>query len=323
MSRTGIIYGINGPVIYLKGDTGFKMSEMVYVGEEKLVGEVISLDKDQTTIQVYEETSGLRPGEVVEASGEAVSVTLAPGILDNIFDGIERPLERIAENAGAFITRGISVDSLDRQKLWDTHITVAEGDVLHGGDIIAEVPETRAIVHKCMIPPDVTGTVVSAVEDGKYTIHDTLVTLELSDGTTRDITMTQRWPIRVPRPAHDRIPASVPLITGQRILDTMFPIAKGGTAAIPGGFGTGKTMTQHQIAKWSDADIIIYIGCGERGNEMTQVLEEFQELVDPKSGNPLMDRTVLIANTSNMPVAAREASIYTVCNNTTYIIVNC
>ena len=238
-------------------------------------------------------------------------MTLAPGILDNIFDGIERPLERIAGNAGAFITRGISVDSLDRQKLWDTHITVAEGDVLHGGDIIAEVPETRAIVHKCMIPPDVTGTVVSAVEDGKYTIHDTLVTLELSDGTTRDITMTQRWPIRVPRPAHDRIPASVPLITGQRILDTMFPIAKGGTAAIPGGFGTGKTMTQHQIAKWSDADIIIYIGCGERGNEMTQVLEEFQELVDPKSGNPLMDRTVLIANTSNMPVAAREASIYT------------
>ena len=311
MSRTGIIYGINGPVIYLKGNTGFKMSEMVYVGEEKLVGEVISLDKDRTTIQVYEETSGLRPGEVVEASGEAVSVTLAPGILDNIFDGIERPLERIAENAGAFITKGISVDSLDMQKLWETHITVSEGDVLHGGDIIAEVPETRAIVHKCMVPPDISGTVVSVVEDGRYTIHDTLVTLELNDGTTRDITMIQRWPIRVPRPVHDRIPASVPLITGQRILDTMFPIAKGGTAAIPGGFGTGKTMTQHQIAKWADADIIIYIGCGERGNEMTQVLEEFQELVDPRSGNPLMDRTVLIANTSNMPVAAREASIYT------------
>ena len=311
MSRTGIIYGINGPVIYLKGNTGFKMSEVVYVGEEKLVGEVISLDKDRTTIQVYEETSGLRPGEVVEASGEAVSVTLAPGILDNIFDGIERPLERIAENAGAFITKGISVDSLDMQKLWETHITVSEGDVLHGGDIIAEVPETRAIVHKCMVPPDISGTVVSVVEDGRYTIHDTLVTLELNDGTIRDITMIQRWPIRVPRPVHDRIPASVPLITGQRILDTMFPIAKGGTAAIPGGFGTGKTMTQHQIAKWSDADIIIYIGCGERGNEMTQVLEEFQELVDPRSGNPLMDRTVLIANTSNMPVAAREASIYT------------
>lgn len=311
MRKTGTIYGINGPVIYLKGDTGFKMSEMVYVGKEKLVGEVISLDKERTTIQVYEETSGLRPGEAVEASGEAVSVTLAPGILDNIFDGIERPLERISEQAGAFITRGVSVDSLDMQKQWETHITVSEGDVLHGGDVIAEVPETRAIVHKCMVPPDLGGTVVFAAEDGKYTIQDTIVTLELDDGTRKELTMAQRWPIRVARPVHDRIPASVPLITGQRILDTMFPIAKGGTAAIPGGFGTGKTMTQHQIAKWSDADIIIYIGCGERGNEMTQVLEEFQELVDPKSGNPLMDRTVLIANTSNMPVAAREASIYT------------
>ena len=309
MRKTGTIYGINGPVIYLKGDTGFKMSEMVYVGEEKLVGEVISLDKERTTIQVYEETSGLRPGEIVEASGEAVSVTLAPGILDNIFDGIERPLERISEQAGAFITRGVSVDSLDLQKQWETHITVSEGDVLHGGDVIAEVPETRAIVHKCMVPPDLGGTVVFAAEDGKYTIQDTIVTLELDDGTRKELTMAQRWPIRAARPVHDRIPASVPLITGQRILDTMFPIAKGGTASIPGGFGTGKTMTQHQIAKWSDADIIIYIGCGERGNEMTQVLEEFQELVDPKSGNPLMDRTVLIANTSNMPVAAREASI--------------
>lgn len=311
MRKTGTIYGINGPVIYLKGDTGFKMSEMVYVGKEKLVGEVISLDKERTTIQVYEETSGLRPGEAVEASGEAVSVTLAPGILDNIFDGIERPLERISEQAGAFITRGVSVDSLDMQRQWETHITVSEGAVLHGGDVIAEVPETRAIVHKCMVPPDLGGTVVFAAEDGKYTIQDTIVTLELDDGTRKELTMAQRWPIRVARPVHDRIPASVPLITGQRILDTMFPIAKGGTAAIPGGFGTGKTMTQHQIAKWSDADIIIYIGCGERGNEMTQVLEEFQELVDPKSGNPLMDRTVLIANTSNMPVAAREASIYT------------
>ena len=287
------------------------MSEMVYVGKEKLVGEVISLDKDRTTIQVYEETSGLRPGEIVEASGEAVSVTLAPGILDNIFDGIERPLERIAENAGAFITRGISVDSLDTQKLWDTKLVVNEGDVLHGGDIYAEVQETRAIVHKCMVPPGVEGTVVSVVPDGEYTIDETLVTIELFNGEKRELSMTQHWPIRVPRPVSRRFPASVPLVTGQRILDTMFPIAKGGTAAIPGGFGTGKTMTQHQIAKWSDADIIIYIGCGERGNEMTQVLEEFSELVDPKSGNPLMDRTTLIANTSNMPVAAREASVYT------------
>lgn len=309
--KTGKIYGINGPVIYLKGKNGFKMSEMVYVGKERLVGEVISLDKDLTTIQVYEETSGLRPGEEVTASGAAVSVTLAPGILNNIFDGIERPLERIAESGGAFITRGVSVDELDKEKLWDTHMTVGIGDLVHGGMIIAEVPETRAIVHKCMVPPDVEGKVISVVPDGQYTIKDTLITLELADGTLKELSMTQRWPIRVPRPVSERYPASVPLVTGQRILDTMFPIAKGGTAAIPGGFGTGKTMAQHQIAKWSDADIIIYIGCGERGNEMTQVLEEFSELVDPKSGNPLMDRTALIANTSNMPVAAREASIYT------------
>lgn len=309
--KTGTIYGINGPVIYLKGKTGFKMSEMVNVGKEKLVGEVISLDKDLTTIQVYEETSGLRPGEEVEATGAAVSVTLAPGILNNIFDGIERPLEEIAKSGGAFITRGVSVDSLDTEKLWDTHITVSEGEFLHGGAIIAEVPETRAIVHKCMVPPEVEGTVVEVKPDGQYTINDTLVVLEQPDGTKKELSMTQRWPIRVPRPVHKRYPASIPLVTGQRIIDTMFPIAKGGTAAIPGGFGTGKTMTQHQIAKWSDADIIIYIGCGERGNEMTQVLEEFGELVDPKSGNPLMDRTTLIANTSNMPVAAREASIYT------------
>ena len=309
--NTATIYGINGPVIYLKGNTGFRMSEMVYVGKEKLVGEVIALTKDMTTVQVYEETSGLRPGEEVVASGSAVSVTLAPGILNNIFDGIERPLEEIAKSGGAFITRGVTVDSLDREKKWEAHITVKEGDFLRGGDIIAEVPETRAIVHKCMVPPEVEGTVVHVVPDGAYTIDETLITLQLNDGTTKELTMTQRWPIRVARPTHHRFPASTPLITGQRIIDTMFPIAKGGTAAVPGGFGTGKTMTQHQIAKWSNADIIIYIGCGERGNEMTQVLGEFSQLVDPRSGNPLMDRTTLIANTSNMPVAAREASIYT------------
>ena len=311
MLNTGTIYGINGPVIYLKGNTGFRMSEMVYVGKQKLVGEVIALDKDRTTIQVYEETTGLRPGEEVVASGNAVSVTLAPGILNNIFDGIERPLERIAETGGAFITRGVSVDSLDREKKWKTHIVVEKGQYLHGGDIIAEVPETHAILHKCMIPPDVEGTVKEVVKDGEYTIDETLVILELPDGGEKKLTMTQRWPIRVPRPTHHRFPASVPLVTGQRIIDTMFPIAKGGTAAIPGGFGTGKTMTQHQIAKWADADIIIYIGCGERGNEMTDVLNEFPELKDPKTGHSLMQRTVLIANTSDMPVAAREASIYT------------
>ena len=311
LSKTGKIYGINGPVIYLKGNTGFGMSEMVYVGRDHLVGEVIALDKDRTTIQVYEETSGLRPGEEVTASGNAVSVTLAPGILNNIFDGIERPLEKISETGGAFITKGISVDSLDREKKWDTHFTVKKGDYVNGGDIFAEVPETRAIVHKCMIPPHLHGTVVSVREDGPYTIEEPLLTLDTGNGQTVELPMAQKWPIRTPRPVSQRFAASVPLVTGQRLIDTMFPIAKGGTAAIPGGFGTGKTMTQHQIAKWSDADIIIYIGCGERGNEMTQVLEEFGELTDPRTGNPLMDRTTLIANTSNMPVAAREASIYT------------
>ena len=312
MLKTAKIYGINGPVIYLKGNTGFRMSEMVYVGEQKLVGEVIALDKDMTTVQVYEETTGLRPGEEVIASGSPVSVTLAPGILNNIFDGIERPLEDIAESSGgAFIPRGVSVDSLDRTKKWKTHITVKQGDYLHAGDIIAEVPETHAITHKCMVPPEVEGTVLVTVADGEYTIDEPLVRLELPNGQEKELTMTQHWPIRTPRPTHHRFPASVPLVTGQRIIDTMFPIAKGGTAAIPGGFGTGKTMTQHQIAKWADADIIIYIGCGERGNEMTQVLEEFSELTDPRTGKPLMDRTTLIANTSNMPVAAREASIYT------------
>ena len=311
MLKIGKIYGINGPVIYLKGNTGFSMSEMVYVGKQKLVGEVIALDKDRTTIQVYEETSGLRPGEEVTASRSAVSVTLAPGILNNIFDGIERPLERIAETGGAYITRGVSVDSLDRTKKWSAHITVSEGDYLHGGDIIAEVPETRAILHNCMVPPQIEGIVVSVVPDGEYTIDEPLVKLKLRNDTIKELTMTQHWPIRTARPVHSRFAASVPLVTGQRVIDTMFPIAKGGTAAVPGGFGTGKTMTQHQIAKWSDADIIIYIGCGERGNEMTQVLEEFGELTDPRTGNPLMDRTTLIANTSNMPVAAREASIYT------------
>ena len=311
MAKTGVIYGINGPVVSLAGDPGFQMNEMVYVGKENLVGEVIGLTSEKTTIQVYEETSGLKPGEVVTGTGAPVSVTLAPGILNNIFDGIERPLSKIAERSGYYISRGISVDSLDTSKKWKTHMTVKKGDRVLPGTIIAEVPETRAIIHKVMVPPDTEGYVLDVVEDGEYTINESLLTLQLLDGTEKKLTMTQKWPIRVPRPSAKRYPATRPLITGQRILDTMFPLAKGGTAAIPGGFGTGKTMTQHQIAKWSDADVIIYIGCGERGNEMTQVLEEFSELIDPKSGNPLMDRTTLIANTSNMPVAAREASIYT------------
>ena len=310
MTRTGTIYGVNGPIVHVKGDVGFEMHEMVTVGPDHLVGEVIGLSSDSTTIQVYEETTGIRPGETVEGTGAPVSATLAPGILNNIFDGIERPLSEIAKTGGAYIPRGVNVSSLDTEKLWDTHMTVKAGDHLYPGSIIAEVPETPAIVHKVMIPPDVEGFVIDVVPDGRYTINDRLLTLQLSDGTEKPVTMTQKWPIRVPRPTAKRFPPTVPLITGQRILDTMFPLAKGGTAAIPGGFGTGKTMTQHQIAKWSDADIIIYIGCGERGNEMTQVLEEFSQLIDPKSGNPLMDRTTLIANTSNMPVAAREASLY-------------
>lgn len=311
MQSTGTIYGINGPIIYLEGNLGFKMAEMVYVGNERLVGEVIGLKKDRTTIQVFEETTGLKPGEDVYSTGAAISVTLAPGIIGNIFDGIERPLNEIAKQGGAFIPRGVNVDSLDMKKLWDVTITVKPGDKIYGGTIIAETPETNAIVHKSMIPPDMSGTVLTTAPNGKYTINDTIVTVLDQNGTERALTLTQKWPIRIPRPTSKRFPADRPLLTGQRILDTLFPIAKGGTAAIPGGFGTGKTMTQHQLAKWSDADIIIYIGCGERGNEMTNVLEEFSELVDPKSGNPLLDRTVLIANTSNMPVAAREASIYT------------
>ena len=310
LKTTGTIYGINGPVIYLEGDPGFQMNEMVYVGEENLIGEVIGLSSDRTTVQVYEETSGLKPGQQVTGSGAPVSVTLAPGILDNIFDGIERPLSEIAKSGGPYISRGVNVSSLDTEKKWKTHITVKKGDHLYPGAIIAEVPETRAIVHKVMIPPDLEGEVTDVVSDGEYTIEEPLLTLRLPGGTEKKLSMTQKWPIRVPRPTAKRFPATQPLITGQRILDTLFPLAKGGTAAVPGGFGTGKTMTQHQIAKWSDADIIIYIGCGERGNEMTQVLEEFTHLVDPKSGNPLMDRTTLIANTSNMPVAAREASLY-------------
>ena len=311
MSKTGIIYGVNGPVIYLKGDTGFKISEMVYVGPEKLVGEVIGLKKHMTTVQVFEETTGLKPGETVIGTGDAISVLLGPGIIHNIFDGIQRPLAEIAQASGKYISRGVSVDSLDTEKKWETHITVKEGDVIGAGTVIAETQETASILHKSMVPPTIThGTVIHAVPDGAYTVLEPIVTVRLDDGTEKELALAQKWPIRVPRPTYKRFPASVPLLTGQRILDTLFPIAKGGTAAVPGGFGTGKTMTQHQIAKWSDADIIIYIGCGERGNEMTQVLEEFQELIDPKSGNPLMDRTTLIANTSNMPVAAREASLY-------------
>ena len=306
-----VIYSINGPVVKVKNAKDFSMLEMVYVGHAKLMGEVISISKDLTTIQVYETTTGLKPGEPVISTGSSICVTLGPGILRNIFDGIERPLQAIAEQSGAFIEAGSDVDSLDVEKLWDVTMKVKVGDVLKGGDIYATCPETDLIEHRCMLSPLLSGKVVEVKENGQYKINDVVMKIEDEHGQIHECTLCQKWPIKQARPTLERLPISIPLVTGQRVIDTLFPIAKGGTAAIPGGFGTGKTMTQHQIAKWCDADIIIYVGCGERGNEMTQVLEEFSELIDPKSGKPLTDRTVLIANTSNMPVAAREASIYT------------
>ena len=306
-----VIYSINGPVVKVKNAKDFSMLEMVYVGHAKLMGEVISISKDLTTIQVYETTTGLKPGEPVISTGSPICVTLGPGILRNIFDGIERPLQAIAEQSGAFIEAGSDVDSLDVEKLWDVTMKVKVGDVLKGGDIYATCPETDLIEHRCMLSPLLSGKVVEVKENGQYKINDVVMKIEDEHGQIHECTLCQKWPIKQARPTLERLPISIPLVTGQRVIDTLFPIAKGGTAAIPGGFGTGKTMTQHQIAKWCDADIIIYVGCGERGNEMTQVLEEFSELIDPKSGQPLTDRTVLIANTSNMPVAAREASIYT------------
>lgn len=305
------VYSINGPVVTVRGATGFQMMEMVYVGEKRLIGEVINISDDHTTIQVYEVTTGLRPGEPVAGTGGPLCATLGPGILSNIFDGIERPLGEIAKESGAFIPEGSDIPSLDLEKRWKTAVRVKVGDQLKGGDIFAVTQESSVIEHRAMVPPTLSGEVVSAAADGDYKVFDTIIVLRDEKGTEQNLSLAQRWPIRSARPVAERLPIERPLITGQRVIDTLFPIAKGGTAAVPGGFGTGKTMTQHQLAKWSDADIIVYIGCGERGNEMTQVLKEFGDLIDPKSGKPLTDRTVLIANTSNMPVAAREASIYT------------
>ncbi len=306
-----LIYSINGPVVTIKGKTDLSMMEMVYVGDNRLVGEVIRMNSEAATIQVYEETSGLAPGQEVYATGGPLCVTLGPGILRNIYDGIQRPLPALQNESGPFIARGCNMPSLDKTAKWDVTVTAKVGDALKPGDIYATCPETPVILHKCMVAPDIAGEVTWTAPDGQYTVTDTVVKLRDKRGKEHELTLCQTWPIRRPRPVGQRMPAQRPLITGMRVVDTMFPIAKGGAAAIPGGFGTGKTMTQHQLAKWCDADIIIYVGCGERGNEMTQALTEFSELVDPKTGRPLTDRTVLIANTSNMPVAAREASIYT------------
>lgn len=311
MENNNVIYGINGPVVTVKNTDSFEMMEMVHVGKQKLVGEIIGITDDITTIQVYEETTGLKPGDPVEGTGAPMNVLLGPGIIDNIFDGIERPLKAIEEEAGAFINRGSSVSALDDKKLWNVTMKVKVGDKLEGGQIYATLPETPIIEHRLMVPPELSGEVVKVNPNGDYKLFDTVVVIKDDESVEHNLTLCQQWPIRTSRPVKERLTSSVPLITGQRVIDTLFPIAKGGTAAIPGGFGTGKTMTQHQLAKWCDADIIIYVGCGERGNEMSQVLEEFSELIDPKSQRPMTDRTVLIANTSNMPVAAREASIYT------------
>lgn len=305
------IYGINGPVVTVKGKTELQMMETVRVGNARLAGEVIGITSDEATIQVYEETGGLRPGEPVYSTGSPMSVTLGPGLLRNIFDGIERPLKDIEKLTGPFISKGVDIPALSETAKWQVTLKVKEGDRVSGGDIFAVCPETDVITHRAMVPVGISGTVTYCAPDGDYTVKDKLIEVTDGNGNVHELTLCQRRPIRNPGAVKARIPSAKPLITGQRIIDTLFPIAKGGAAAIPGGFGTGKTMTQHQLAKWCDADIIIYVGCGERGNEMTQVLTEFSEITDPKSGKPLLDRTVLIANTSNMPVAAREASIYT------------
>lgn len=310
-NQSGIIYGINGSVVIGKAMRPFKMREMVMVGNKKLIGEIIVLEGDEAMIQVYEETEGLTPGEPIISTGDPLSVKLGPGILTNMFDGIQRPLEAMQLISPIFIPEGIGLLSIDSQKLWETHITVKIGDQLSGGAIYATVPETELIEHRLMVPPNLKGSVIEVKPDGSYNIEETVVVLKDDNGISHDLKLHQIWPVRTPRPVKLRGEPNKPLITGQRIIDLFFPIAKGGTAAIPGGFGTGKTMTQHQLAKWSDAHIIVYIGCGERGNEMTEVIEDFPKLIDPKSGKPLMERTMLIANTSNMPVAAREASIYT------------
>ena len=311
MENQNVVYGINGPVVTVLKTKAFSMMELVYVGEKKLVGEVITVTDELTTIQVYEETTGLKPGDPVVGTGAPMNVLLGPGIITNIFDGIERPLQAIAKESGAFISRGVSVSSLDTEKEWDVTLKIKTGDRLNAGDIYATLPETPVIEHRLLVPPNISGKVKKVAKNGKYKLNDTVAVLTLEDGREYNLTLCQKWPIRTPRPVKERLAPTVPLVTGQRVIDTLFPVSKGGTAAVPGGFGTGKTMTQHQIAKWCDADIIVYVGCGERGNEMSQVLEEFSALVDPKNNRPMTDRTVLIANTSNMPVAAREASIYT------------
>ena len=307
---SGKVVKVSGPLVVATGLSNANMSDVVRVGPQRLIGEILTMKGDAASIQVYEETSGLGPGAVVETTGAPMSVELGPGMIEGIYDGIQRPLEKIVEKVGANITRGVEVSALDHEKKWDFTATAKAGDKVTGGDVIGTVPETPVVLHKIMVPPNLKGTIKS-IQSGSYKVTDTVATLTTEDGRDVPLTMVQKWPVRIGRPYEKKYSPERPLCSGQRIIDTMFPIAKGGTAAVPGPFGSGKTVVQHQLAKWSDVDIVVYIGCGERGNEMTDVLREFPELKDPRTGESLMKRTVLIANPSDMPVAAREASVYT------------
>lgn len=310
INLSGKVVKVSGPLVVATGLSNANMSDVVRVGPQRLIGEILTMKGDAASIQVYEETSGLGPGAVVETTGAPMSVELGPGMIEGIYDGIQRPLEKIVEKVGANITRGVEVSALDHEKKWEFTATAKAGDKVIGGDVIGTVPETPVVLHKIMVPPNLKGTIKS-VKSGSYKVTDTVATLTTEDGRDVPLTMVQKWPVRIGRPYEKKYSPERPLCSGQRIIDTMFPIAKGGTAAVPGPFGSGKTVVQHQLAKWSDVDIVVYIGCGERGNEMTDVLREFPELKDPRTGESLMKRTVLIANTSDMPVAAREASVYT------------
>ena len=307
---SGKVVKVSGPLVVATGLADANMSDVVRVGPQRLIGEILTMKGDTANIQVYEETSGLGPGAEVETTGAPMSVELGPGMIEGIYDGIQRPLEKIVEKVGACITRGVEVPAVDHEKKWEFNAVAKVGDQVVGGDILGTVQETAVVLHKIMVPPTMRGTITS-IQSGSFNVTETVATLKTEDGREVPLTMLQKWPVRVGRPYMKKYPPKRPLCSGQRIIDTMFPIAKGGTAAVPGPFGSGKTVVQHQLAKWSDVDIVVYIGCGERGNEMTDVLREFPELKDPRTGESLMKRTVLIANTSDMPVAAREASVYT------------
>ena len=307
----GKIIKVSGPLVVADGLAGASMADVVRVGEQRLIGEILNMTGDRASIQVYEETSGLGPGAAVESTGAPLSVELGPGIIENIYDGIQRPLEEIVKKIGSNLARGVEVPALNREKKWAYTPVAKVGDRVTGGDVLGTVPETEVVLHKIMVPNGVSGTLEWTVQPGDYTIEQVVARVRTGKGEIRELTMVQKWPVRVGRPYKKKFNPVAPLQSGQRIIDTMFPIAKGGTAAVPGPFGSGKTVVQHQLAKWSDVDIVVYVGCGERGNEMTDVLREFPELQDPRTGESLMKRTVLIANTSDMPVAAREASVYT------------